>query len=167
MSADEAPAEAPIREIALSVEISAPGEDVWAAIATGDGIKRWFAPFASVEEGEGGTVRVAWAEGADWPNRITVWKPGDRLQMVDLSDPAAVTQGTAITVDYRLSTAQGKTLVHLVNSGLPGTPDFDDHYHMMTNGWGIFPLEPKARSGTPPRCRPARDQRTALGDGQP
>lgn len=111
---------------------------MWDAIATRDGIERWFAPFASVEEGEGGTVNLAWEKGADWPSRITVWQPGERLQMVDLSDPEAVTQGTALTVDYHLSTADGKTRVRLVNSGLPGTPDFDEHFHMMTNGWRFF-----------------------------
>lgn len=111
---------------------------MWEAIATRDGIQRWFAPFASVEEGEGGTVNLAWEKGADWPSRITVWRPGERLQMVDLSDPEAATQGTALTVDYHLSTADGKTRVRLVNSGLPATPDFDEHFHMMTNGWRFF-----------------------------
>lgn len=111
---------------------------MWEAVSTGDGIARWFAPFASVEEGEGGTVNLAWEEGAEWPSRITLWQPGERLQMVDLSDPEAATQGTALTVDYHLSTADGKTRVRLVNSGLPATPDFDDHFRMMTNGWRVF-----------------------------
>ena len=92
----------PSRDIELSVEIAAPVDDVWEAVATGDGVARWFAPFASVEEGEGGTVTVAWAEGADWPSRITVWKPGKRLQMVDLSDADAVARGSALTVDYHM-----------------------------------------------------------------
>ena len=95
-------------------------------------------PFASVEEGKGGTVNLAWEKGADWPSRITGWQPGERLQMVDLSDPEAARQGTALTVDYHLSTAGGRTRVHLVNSGLPATPDFDEHFHMMTNGWRFF-----------------------------
>lgn len=138
MSTEEAPADAPTRVIELSAEIAAPAEDVWEAIATGDGIARWFAPFAAVEEGEGGTVKLAWEKGADWPSRITVWRPGKRLQMVDLSDLEAATQGTALTVDYHLSTADGQTRVHLVNSGLPATPDFDNHFHMMTNGWRVF-----------------------------
>lgn len=126
------------RSIELSIEVAAPADAVWEAIATGDGIERWFAPFVSVEEGEGGTVSLAWEKGADWPSRITVWRPGEHLRLVDLSDPEAATQGTALTVDYHLSTANGKTRVHLVNSGLPGTPDFDEHFHMMTNGWRVF-----------------------------
>lgn len=111
---------------------------MWEAVSTRAGIERWFAPFASVEEGEGGTVGLAWEKGADWPSRITVWRPGERLQMVDLSDPEAAAQGTALTVDYHLSAAHGKTRIRLVNSGLPATPDFDEHFHMMTNGWRVF-----------------------------
>ena len=128
----------PTRAIKLSIEVAAPVDAVWDAIATGEGIERWFAPFASVEEGEGGTVAVAWAEGADWPSRITVWKPGEHLRLVDLSDIDAIDAGTALTVDYGLSTADGKTRVELVNTGLPATPDFDEHFRMMTNGWRVF-----------------------------
>ncbi|MDE2876936.1 MAG: SRPBCC domain-containing protein [Gemmatimonadota bacterium] len=126
------------RNIELSVEIDAPVGAVWEAIATGDGIARWFAPFASVEEGEGGTVTVAWVEGADWPNRITVWRPGERLRMVDPSDADAVARGTALAVDYRLERAGGTTRLRFVNSNLPATPDWDEHFHMMTNGWRFF-----------------------------
>lgn len=126
------------RDIKVSTEIAAPKSAVWEAISTGQGLARWFSPFASVEEGEGGRVTVAWVEGADWPSRITVWKPGGHLRLVDLSDPEAVTAGTALTLDYELSTKDGKTRVHLVNSGLPGTPDWDEHFHMMTNGWRFF-----------------------------
>lgn len=137
MGAGDAPAN-PTRDIELPVEIAAPVEDVWEAIATRGGIERWFAPFATVEEGAGGTISVAWEKGAYWPSRITVWRPGEHLRMVDLSDPEAATRGTALTVDYHLSTSEGRTRVRLVNSGLPAMPDFDEHFHMMTNGWRVF-----------------------------
>ena len=134
----EAPTNPPTREIEVSAEIAAPRDAVWEAISTADGIASWFSPFASVEEGEGGTVSVAWVEGADWPNRITVWEPGRHLRLVDLSDPDTAAAGTALTLDYHLSTANGRTRVRLVNTGLPATPDWDEHFHMMTNGWRFF-----------------------------
>ena len=126
------------REIKLSADIAATKDAVWQAIATGKGIASWFSPFASVEEGEGGTVTVSWVEGADWPNRITVWQPGKHLRLVDLSDLEAAAQGTALTLDYHLSSVDGQTRIRLVNSGLPATPDFDEHFHMTTNGWRFF-----------------------------
>ena len=133
----EAPAN-PTREIEVSAEIAAPRATVWEAISTADGLASWFSPFASVEEGQGGMVTVAWVEGADWPNRITVWEPGRLLRLVDMSDPEAAAVGTALTLDYHLSTANGRTRVRLVNSGLPATPDWGEHHHMMTNGWRFF-----------------------------
>ena len=126
------------RKIRLSAEIAATKDAVWEAIATGEGIASWFSPFASVEEGKGGTVTVSWVEGADWPSRITVWQPGSHLRLVDLSDLEAAAQGTALTLDYHLSSDDGHTRIHLVNSGLPATPDFDEHFHMTTNGWRFF-----------------------------
>ena len=128
----------PTRTIDLTVEIAAPVDEVWEAVATGDGIARWFAPIASVDEGEGGTVTVAWAEGADWPSRITAWRPGEHLQMVDLSDADAAAAGTALTVDYHLEDAAGKTRLRLVTSNVPGTPDWEDYVNMMLNGWRVF-----------------------------
>ena len=128
----------PTRTIDLTVEIAAPVDDVWEAVATGDGIARWFAPIASVDEREGGTVTVAWAEGADWPSRITAWRPGEHLQMVDLSDAEAAAAGTALTVDYHLEDAAGKTRLRLVTSNVPGTPDWEDYVNMMLNGWRVF-----------------------------
>ncbi|MDE2761281.1 MAG: SRPBCC domain-containing protein [Gemmatimonadota bacterium] len=149
------------RDIKVSTEIAAPEDTVWEAVSTGSGLARWFSPFASVQEGKGGTVSVSWVEGADWPSRITVWEPGRHLRLVDLSDPEAAAAGRALTVDYHLSTlcesptpgtgvsaprdaarghegSGGKTRLLLVNSGLPGTPDWDEHFHMMTNGWRFF-----------------------------
>ena len=128
----------PTRTIDLTVEIAAPVDEVWKAVATGDGIARWFAPIASVDDGEGGTVTVAWAEGADWPSRITAWRPGEHLQMVDLSDADAAAAGTALTVDYHLEDAAGKTRLRLVTSNVPGTPDWEDYVNMMLNGWRVF-----------------------------
>ena len=126
------------RKIELSIDVDAPADAVWEAVATGDGLTRWFAPIASVDEGEGGTVTVAWAMGADWPSRITVWRPGEHLCLVDLSDADAAAAGTALTVDYHLENAAGKTRFRLVHSNLPGTPDWEDYANMMLNGWRFF-----------------------------
>ena len=111
---------------------------MWKAIATGPGMMRWFSPFARVEGGDGGTVSVAWVEGADWLSRIAVWEPDRHLRLVDLSDPEAAAAGAASTVDFHLEAAGGNTRIRLVNSGLPATPEWDEHFHMMTNGWRFF-----------------------------
>ena len=47
------------------IEIRAPVEDVWDAIASPEGLTRWFVEEARVEPGPGGRVRVSWGEGME------------------------------------------------------------------------------------------------------
>ena len=126
------------RDIDLSVEIAAPPEAVWEAISDGDRLASWFAPFASVEPGEGGTVTVAWEEGGEWPSRIAVWEPGKHLRLVDELPEDADGTGTAMAMDYRLEARDGTTVLRLVNSGLSAGEEWDENFHMMTNGWRFF-----------------------------
>ena len=126
------------RAIDLSVEIAAPPEAVWEAISDGDRLASWFAPFASVEPGEGGSVTVAWEEGSEWPSRIAVWQPNRHLRLIDELPEDAAHTGAEMALDYRLEARDGTTVLHLVNSGLSAGEDWDEAFYMMTNGWRFF-----------------------------
>jgi len=127
------------RTITLSVDIAAAPETVWGALADGDRLANWFSPIASVDPGEGGTVTVAWAEGADWTSIISVWRPVEHLQLVDEPPDEAAAEGAVpMVLDYHLEARNGGTRVHLVNSGLSASKDWDEAFHMMTNGWRFF-----------------------------
>ena len=127
------------RTIALSVDIASSPEAVWQAVSEGDRLANWFAPIASVDPGEGGTVTVGWAEGADWTSVISVWRPVEHLQLVDEPPAEAAAEGAVpMVLDYHLEPREGGTRVHLVNSGLSASKDWDDAFHMMTNGWRFF-----------------------------
>ena len=43
------------RAIDLTIDIDATLEEVWQALTTGEGIARWFGPYAAVTPGEGGS----------------------------------------------------------------------------------------------------------------
>ncbi len=142
------------RTIALSVDIASSPEAVWQAVSEGDRLANWFAPIASVDPGEGGTVTVGWAEGADWTSVISVWRPVEHLQLVDEPPAEAAAEGAVpMVLDYHLEPREGGTRVHLVNSGLSASKDWDDAFHMMTNGWRFFLWNLKhyleRHSGTP------------------
>ena len=126
------------RSIDLSVEIDAPPEAVWEAISDGDRLASWFAPFASVEPGEGGSVTVAWEEGGEWSSRIAVWQPDRHLRLVDELPEDADGAGVEMALDYHLEARDGTMVLHLVNSGLPAGEESDEFVHMMTNGWRFF-----------------------------
>ena len=133
-----APATPETRNIELSVEIAAPKEAVWKAISDGEGLASWFSPIASVDPGEGGSVTVSWGAGSEWTSGITVWRPGEHLQLVDELPEEAVDQGAMMALDYHLAESDGTTRLHLVNSGLPAGEDGDEFFYMMDKGWRFF-----------------------------
>ena len=60
------------RGIDLTIDIDATLQEVWQALTTGEGIARWFAPYAAVTPGEGGSVSVGWDPKEMWEQPITV-----------------------------------------------------------------------------------------------
>ena len=53
------------RTVDLTIDIDATLEEVWQALTTGEGIARWFAPYAAVTPGEGGSASIGWRMNAD------------------------------------------------------------------------------------------------------
>ena len=117
------------------IEIAAPVEDVWEAIAAREGLTRWFVEEAQVEPGAGGSVRVSWGEGMEIENRIDVWEPPARLRLLGtfggaLEDP--------MVEEYVLETRGGTTVLRFVHGGIPDSPDWDGMYESTKRGWGLF-----------------------------
>jgi len=54
------------RTVDLTIDIDATLEEVWQALTTGEGIARWFAPYAAVTPGVGGSVSVGWDPKEMW-----------------------------------------------------------------------------------------------------
>ena len=46
------------RVLDLTIDIDATLDEVWQALTTGEGIARWFGPYAAVTPGEGGSVSM-------------------------------------------------------------------------------------------------------------
>jgi uncharacterized protein YndB with AHSA1/START domain len=64
----------------VEVEALLPGtpEDVWRAIATGDGMTAWFTP-TTIEEREGGAIVFDLGDGNSSKGVITRWEPPAHL----------------------------------------------------------------------------------------
>jgi uncharacterized protein YndB with AHSA1/START domain len=119
------------------IEINAPPEAVWKAISTGEGLTRWYAEEARVEPRTGGENWVSWGEGQDVGNQNLVWEPGRRLTVGDPSHETASDWG-AIVIDFEIEARGGRTLLKLVQSGLPAGPDWDSMDHGTDAGWEMF-----------------------------
>jgi uncharacterized protein YndB with AHSA1/START domain len=130
------------------IEIAAPAEEVWKALAEAEGIQKWFAPEARVESGVGGSIWLSWGPGMEGSARIEIWDPGRRLQTVDERDKPYGCSGPAtdavrgemrrIAVDYILEAKGGTTVLRLVHSGFGLTADWDGEYDSTRRGWPVF-----------------------------
>lgn len=126
------------REQEFEVLIDAPIEDVWAAIAEGEGIAQWFVEQAELDE-ENKTYRLQWSadmvsEGTidlfDRPHCLRLIAKPWSEQMTKLQHP--------LVEEYRLEPRDGRTLLRLVNSGIPASEDWDEFYDGTARGWPLF-----------------------------
>jgi uncharacterized protein YndB with AHSA1/START domain len=125
------------RAIEIIVDIDTTLEEAWKALATGEGIARWFAPHAAVEPGADGSVAVGWDPQQMWTQPITVWEPLRRLQTAT-DMPAPDGRVVRIAVDYFLEAREGGVRVRLVQSGFDDSASWDDYIDGLQAGWGYF-----------------------------
>ncbi len=123
--------------IDITIDIAGTLEEVWHALATGEGIARWFAPHATVTPGEGGSVSVGWDPKEMWTQPITVWDPLRRMQTA--SDmPSSDGRVVRLAVDYYLSAQGDRVRVRLVHSGFDNSGSWDDYIDGLDAGWTYF-----------------------------
>jgi uncharacterized protein YndB with AHSA1/START domain len=123
------------------IVIDAPIEAVWKAITDAEELTRWFVETAKVEPGVGGTFRISWGGGEEGESRIEVWEPNQKLRVAlkpfDMGTAKHDGQ-TAIIEEYTLERRDGKTVLRLVQSGIPDSPDWDGFYNGTDSGWESF-----------------------------
>lgn len=125
------------RTIDLTIDIDATLEEVWQALTTGEGIARWFAPYAAVTPGEGGSVSVGWDPKEMWETPITAWEPPRRMQTVS-EMPIKDGRVVRLAVDYYVEVHGGKVRVRLVHSGFDESESWDDYIDGLDAGWPFF-----------------------------
>jgi len=126
-----------IRGIDLTIDIDATLEEVWQALTTGEGIARWFAPYAAVTPGEGGSVSVGWDPKEMWDTPITVWEPMQRMQTAS-EMPMPDGRVVRLAVDYYVEVQGGKVRVRLVHSGFDDSESWDGYIDGLDAGWTYF-----------------------------
>jgi uncharacterized protein YndB with AHSA1/START domain len=122
------------RSIQLEVEVPGTPEEVWQAIATGNGFTAWFTR-TEIEERESGAV-VQYMGGGKTNGAVTVWQPPHRFACEDPSFmPGAPRLATEITVEAR---SGGTCVVRLVNSLFTDAGDWDGQLEGLESGWPAF-----------------------------
>jgi len=137
----EGPADKGTRSQQHEIIIDAPIEAVWKAISEGEELTRWFVEEASVEPGVGGTITISWGGDEKAQGRIDAWEPNRKLRKIlaPFEMGKAKYDGTTPMVDeYAIERRDGKTVLRLVNSGIPNAPEWDGFYNGTNTGWDSF-----------------------------
>jgi uncharacterized protein YndB with AHSA1/START domain len=117
-------------------EIVVPGtpEQVWNAIATGQGITAWFVP-SKVEERVGGAFELDFGPGMGTSTgEVTVWEPPRRF--VHQGSGAS---GNPLAYEWQVEARDGGTcLVRMVTSGFLTEADWQTEYDATFEGWKLF-----------------------------
>lgn len=120
----------------MHIDVDAPIEAVWKAVTEAEGLANWFSPIAKVSApGLNGEVTAAWSEEMAFTTRVDAWEPGRRVRWIaeDIMGP-----GTALTTDFHLDAAGGKTRIRLVQSGFGEFEGWDDFFESTETGWAYF-----------------------------
>jgi uncharacterized protein YndB with AHSA1/START domain len=127
--------EAPKRTIEVEIEVPGTPEQVWDAIATGAGITAWFVP-AEVDEREGGTITMHFAEGLDSTGAITAWEPTRRFAYEEEWEISVEAGPARLATEFLVETRSGGTcIVRIVSSGFGSGADWDRELDSMESGW--------------------------------
>lgn len=121
------------RKHEFELMLDAPSEAVWRAIATGEGIRQWFAPVAEIDARLGGEFKLGWGPGMEGSAPLTVFEEGVRLGWTE--DHGA--RGQRV-VEFTIESVGGKTKLRLVQSGFGADASFDSEYESTNGGWRTF-----------------------------
>jgi hypothetical protein len=72
------------RNVESHIEINAPAEVVWKALADAEELTRWFPLQARVTPGLGGSVWISWGPPYEGEAKIEIWEPNRRLRLVEM-----------------------------------------------------------------------------------
>jgi uncharacterized protein YndB with AHSA1/START domain len=128
----------PTRAIVLEHEVEGTPADVWDALTTEEGLRKWFPLDARVEPGLGGRVWLSWGPGCEGDAAIHVWEPMRRFGWTETYGEDESGRPIKVAVDFHIEGRGGTTLVRLVQSGFDASAEWDEMYDALTDGWTYF-----------------------------
>jgi uncharacterized protein YndB with AHSA1/START domain len=122
------------RSVQVEVEVPGTPEQVWQAIATGQGVGAWFVP-TEMDGRVGGAVTSHFGPGMDSVSKITAWDAPHRFVKEGSWGPNSPTMATEWIVEAR---AGGTCIVRVVHSLFAETDDWDNQLTGVESGWPSF-----------------------------
>jgi uncharacterized protein YndB with AHSA1/START domain len=123
------------RGYAHRVDIRAAPQAVWSALTETEHLTRWCSPAAEIRAKKGGLFRASVDRVTEFEAHIDVFEPGRRLRLIYLRNPDLPAAESVISDDFILDAVAGGTIVRLLGSGVPVTPEWDTQYRRLRTGW--------------------------------
>jgi uncharacterized protein YndB with AHSA1/START domain len=144
------------RGYAHRVDILADAGEVWRALTDNQQLARWCSPGADIRARPGGSFRASVDRVTEFEAHIDVFEPGRRLRLLYLPVPDLPRADSVMVDDFILDRVPGGTIVRLLGSGVPATPEWDTQYWRLRTSWQqamtrlkVF-VEKQSKTGAPP-----------------
>ena len=123
------------RGYAHRVDVRADTQQVWRALTEVGQLTLWCSPGAEIRPCKGGLFRASVDRVTEFEAHIDVFEPGRRLRLIYLRSPALPPADSVLVDDFLLEPVAGGTIVRLLASGVPATPQWDTQYRRLRTGW--------------------------------
>ncbi len=123
------------RGYAHRVDILADAGEVWRALTDSQQLARWCSPGADIRARPGGSFRASVDRVTEFEAHIDVFEPGRRLRLLYQPVPQLPRADSVMVDDFILDRVPGGTIVRLLGSGVPATPEWDTQYWRLRTSW--------------------------------
>ena len=123
------------RGYAHRIDVRADALAVWRALTEGEQLASWCSPQADISARQGGHFRASVDRVTEFEAHIDVFEPQRRLRLIYLPARALPPAETVIVDDFFLDPAPEATIVRLLGSGIPATPEWETQYRRLRLGW--------------------------------
>ena len=122
---------------------------VWKALTDAALLTQWCSPGALITAREGGLFQACVDRVTELEACIDVLEAGKRLRLIYLPSAALPPAESALVDDFILEPARTGTILRLLGSGIPASPEWDIQYMRLRTGWQAALFRLKALLETP------------------
>jgi uncharacterized protein YndB with AHSA1/START domain len=123
------------RGYAHRVDVLADVARVWRALTDTEQLTRWCSPRAQIRPRPGGLFRASVDRVTELEAHIDVFEPPRRLRLIYFPAHELPPAQTVMVDDFILEPSRGGTIVRLLGSGVPATPEWDTQYRRLRTSW--------------------------------
>lgn len=132
------------RGYAHRLDLSADVETVWNALTDASRLAQWCSPDARISARAGGLFRACVDRVTELEACIDVFEPGRRLRLIYLPSASLPPADSTLVDDFILEPVRPGTILRLLGSGIPGSPEWDVQYLRLRTGWQAALMRLKA-----------------------